>query len=197
MTSRSSSTRALIAPVTLAPRAAQVEIGVRRRFRQRLAHRMNARGEPLIDALGVAVGGLHQIRKAQIDDPRALIGGFGESRKARVEDLRALPGCVDDNAPVRVERRAERGFVLVEQTGNPLGMIADLVLELRPARFESPAQILHRCDDLVLELIDTDAERSGDFFDPARQRSIHVAGHRRERLRQLVGSPLQGFADFG
>ena len=171
-------------------------IGVRGRSRQRLAHRLNAPRQPFIDALGVAVGRLDQVGQARIDDPRALIRSLGESGQARVKDLRALSRGVDDDGPVRVECGADRGFVQVEHAGDALGVIADLVFQLRPARIEAPAQILHRRDDLVLELIDAGAERPRHLFDPAGQGCIDVAGDRRQRLRQLLRPPLQGFADF-
>ena len=71
MTSRRSSTRALIAPATLAPPRRPGRVGVRRRPRQHLAHRLNAPDQAFVDALGVAVGRLDHVGQAQIDDPRA------------------------------------------------------------------------------------------------------------------------------
>ena len=61
---------------------------------------------------------------------------------------------------------------------------------------EAPAQVLHRRDDLLLELIDAHSERARDVFDAAGQGRIDVPGDGRQRLRQLVRPPLQRLADL-
>ena len=106
MTSRKSSTFARIAPATLAPRAAQIDFGLRRRPRQDFAHRLNASDEPLVDGPGVAIGRLRHVRQPHVDDPRALVRGLGQGGEARVEDLRALSGGVGDDDLVRVSKAA-------------------------------------------------------------------------------------------
>ncbi len=181
---------------TLAPRAAQIEFGFGRGSGQKIAHGLNARGKSLIDAAGVAVGRVRHVGQARVDDARALIRGLGERGQARVKDLRALSCGVGDDGLVRVERRPDRGLVQVEHCGDLLRVIAHLVFQLRPVRVEAPVEILHRRDDLLLELVDACAERLGDLLDPAGQRRIDVSGDRRQRLRQLVGAFLQRLADF-
>ncbi len=196
MTSRKSSTFALIALATLAPRAAQIEFGFRRRAHQNFAHRLNASDKALIDGLGVAVRRLRQVGQAHVNDPRALIGGVGQSGQARVKDLRALPGRVGDGDLMGVERRADRRLVHVQHRRDLLGVIAHLVIQFCPARIEAPAQVLHGRDDLLLELIDAHSERARDVLDPAGQCRVDVQGDVRQCLRQFFGPSLQGLADL-
>jgi hypothetical protein len=125
-----------------------------------------------------------------------LVRGLGERGQARVKDLHALLCGVGDNDFVGVERSADRRFVQVEHRRDLLGVPAHLVFQLGPARVEAPAQVLHRRDDLLLELVDAHAERPRDVFDAAGQGRIDVSGYSRQRLRQLFCPPLQRLADF-
>ena len=125
-----------------------------------------------------------------------MVRGLGQGGQARVKDLHALLRGVGDNDLVGVECGAHRGLVQVEHRRDLLGVLAHLVFQLGPARVEAPAQILHRRDDLLLELIDAHSERSRDVLDAAGQGRIDVSGDGRQRLRQLVRAPLQRLADF-
>ena len=120
MTWRRSSTFALIASATPAPRAAQLEFGFGRCSRQNVAHRLNARGKALIDAACAAVGGVGHVGDARVNDARALVDRLGEGGQAGVERLRALSCGVGDVGPARVECVADRGLVHLEQCGDLL-----------------------------------------------------------------------------
>ena len=146
--------------------------------------------------LRVALGRFRHVGQARVDDARALIRGFREGDHTLVKHLRALSCGVGDDRPMRVECGAERGFVQVEHRGNLLRVIAHLVFQLRPVRIEAPAQVLHRRDDMVLELVDARSERSRDLLDAACQRLIDVPRGCRQRLRQLLSALLQRLADF-
>ena len=170
--------------------------GFRRRSRQDFAHRLNASDEAFIDGLGVTIRRLHHVDQPQINDARALVRGLGQGGQARIKDLHALLCGVGDNDFVGVECRADRRLVQVEHRRDLLGVLAHLVLQIGPAQVEAPAEVLHRRDDLLLELVDAHSERSRDVFDAAGQGCIDVSGDSRQRLRQLLCSPLQRFADF-
>ncbi len=89
------------------PRAAQLEIGFRRRFRQRLAHELDSCGQPLVDHPGAAIDGVRQIRELCVDNASALAGRIGESGKATVEVLRALLRAFGERGSMAIKCRPD------------------------------------------------------------------------------------------
>ena len=81
-------------------------VGFRRGLRQKVAHRLDARLKSLIDAAGVAVGGVRHFGQARVDDAPALIRDLAE----RCEQVGAL--ALDDLAQVfnpRLDRVGDAG----------------------------------------------------------------------------------------
>ena len=76
-------------------------------------------------------------------------------------------------------------------------MLAHLAVEFQAVGLEPQADVFQRQDNLVLEPLDAQAERTRDVFDAAGQRRVDVLRKSRQGLGQFGGALLQCFSDFG
>ena len=141
ITSRKSSTFALITLATAAPRADQNLFGFGRRSRQNFAHHLNASHErsSMVLVFRFAASTMSASGTSRV---RALWSAASASAAKRASKIWTLCCVASEKSPCGSRMRRHRGLVQVEHRCDLLGVLADLVPRAGPAqsrRLLSPA----------------------------------------------------------